>query len=1765
MKSIFISSTFKDMQAERDYLHEKIFSRLRRLAGRYGEDVQELDLRWGVDTYLMDEAESGYQVLRVCIDAIDRCKPYIVVLLGERYGWIPDEQLVESLRDERLKQHYEAAMSITNLEIQYGALSEEETLERCIFCFRNPDFIEQVPEELRSIYLSESPEHKEKLKKLKEQIRSRKNVKLLDYQVKWDESSRSVTGLEGWGEKLYQLLQELLQKELAGKEASHPVERYILDAQCTKERYLASYTPRLYEETQAVNGFWFMAGDKSELYHKNKSAEELYAYGREQCMHFSGEAGCGKSALLAALSREVEEAGASQILYFSGNPGCQNPGALKSVLIYRLEEILGLPHIFGPENQSQYLRTLDEKAKKIPVYCFVDALDQLFPDYDKAYLEILDLCPNLFVITSALKEFPYEKALLRARKIRFIEVQSFSNVDKRNLIQKAGAYRGKKIDHFLEERICEKEGTGNPLFLSLLLQRLFAMRREEFEEAERLAPGMDGLHQYMLRLIEEEPGNAREEALLLFERVSSLFDSSFFKLVTALIAMSETGLTERELGRMLEGLKVEFSQLKFQEILYYLYDVFTEKEDGRFIFLHRIFYEAAGEGMEQRTELRRCFIDYSRTDPEFMEREGYRHILKSRDELGKRVLADCSTWTSALEVRELAVKMLSEDDKAEAYFRDMLSGENVEKLFRFWRAAIGTGADKKARVFRQSISERIAEDDSLEAELRAEAFEGLWNWGEEEEKQLFYTKQVDMLILKMRDPDKQLSWTIRKGHMEAWNLLDGGRYREAAEHLKEIIKKVESLLSHPKLGKDMAFNSIFFSKLLLSNSRKYLKVYLPSYLEEALGIYQRFPEYGREKKFRLQEVELYLEGDLQYIETEPERGKEYAGKALKLARKLCEDYQEEEAFKLLYRALNFYGNDVDRKNCYKYRYEALDVCKRAYQLTHSDYWQHMAAVQASFFARDISSMVQEVQIDTRDEWFSRERQAWDLSFAYFEELSGKGYPYVDRKYYIGSLIKRSEEEAFKFVSDKAAEYAKKACSCLKEDEKKGKDIHIGKAASQYLQACALAAENLDDMLCAEEALPYMYELQECAEEQYKEEPSSENLYILLRCLRIAARGLYHGTRDEDALKAVREGFSLLEMYEGGTDQELLSIREEFTYIHARISLKREEISQARKYMELLTEQMKKGEKDPWMAGQLLLLAGDVLSAEKNYMEARKMYRMAEDYWREQKTGVEENLRWLVGFEIKDGVIKRGLDKRKWHVKTFFYQIYAAWQRAGIPGADMTHSCQGYITVFHFCMAKLYDLKRDHYLPVAEEYMFRAVNKLLSLEKDAGWKDEEVFDIFRRAVSYCEDKDMDAEWILEPAADAFAHYDLGSMMDGRFILLWQSDFWTCVLLYLKERPDLEKAVLPCNRLGIGTLWFRLGCYEEACVWLERARGEEPCYEEAGLRLLFAKAMILLFREDMEQLEEIKARLTQIYEEREYAFGSSYLERLYWEIMKKPEEAFIMYERLRISIKGQEEAQRSLHILKMIAEQGSYYAMSERQRKYFFRRLKEVWQAYMEGSKEHPGGNDRIAFWKKQAEDMKRLAKGGMIWQTDKEDAAEYIFTVCRKISETARSREEREEVYKWSWDFWQENYPDIPAENLSMENLYMLQRLENRFGAVLLPKVEGELCRRTGDKIILLRALETGKESRDRTLAFMDIFEGLLEEELEKWGEDFRSWIVKDDHIWAAKDMKFFKEINKIQDDPKKAVLYEVYRQYQITFKENWHKHWMECLEECKEK
>lgn len=85
------------MDFERDVIHKYIQPRLNAEALPYGENVELCDLRWGVDTVGMDSINSSKKVLEVCFDEIDNCRPYMIVLLGNRYGWIPDNETYNSI------------------------------------------------------------------------------------------------------------------------------------------------------------------------------------------------------------------------------------------------------------------------------------------------------------------------------------------------------------------------------------------------------------------------------------------------------------------------------------------------------------------------------------------------------------------------------------------------------------------------------------------------------------------------------------------------------------------------------------------------------------------------------------------------------------------------------------------------------------------------------------------------------------------------------------------------------------------------------------------------------------------------------------------------------------------------------------------------------------------------------------------------------------------------------------------------------------------------------------------------------------------------------------------------------------------------------------------------------------------------------------------------------------------------------------------------------------------------------------------------------------------------------------------------------------------------------------------------------------------------------------------------------------------------------------------------------------------------------------
>lgn len=127
---VFISSTFQDMEPERAYLVRKVFPELRLHAEKRGINFIPVDLRWGITD---EEARSG-KVLEICLYEIDNSRPFFIGLLGDRYGWCPDEdelknnvRLIEKWGDW-LPEDVRSELSITEIEMQYGVLRNQETV-----------------------------------------------------------------------------------------------------------------------------------------------------------------------------------------------------------------------------------------------------------------------------------------------------------------------------------------------------------------------------------------------------------------------------------------------------------------------------------------------------------------------------------------------------------------------------------------------------------------------------------------------------------------------------------------------------------------------------------------------------------------------------------------------------------------------------------------------------------------------------------------------------------------------------------------------------------------------------------------------------------------------------------------------------------------------------------------------------------------------------------------------------------------------------------------------------------------------------------------------------------------------------------------------------------------------------------------------------------------------------------------------------------------------------------------------------------------------------------------------------------------------------------------------------------------------------------------------------------------------------------------------------------------------------------------------------
>ncbi len=162
---VFLSSTFIDMQEERNYLVKKIFPAIKRECSSRGVDFVALDLRWGIN----DEMSRSGKVVEICMDEIVRSRPFFIGLLGGRYGWIPqgcDNAITEKLllKYPWISNSLRRRQSITEMEMRFGVLDNPEHINAFFFEKRPNAISKKFREEVGSL-------EEEKLNILKKEIK----------------------------------------------------------------------------------------------------------------------------------------------------------------------------------------------------------------------------------------------------------------------------------------------------------------------------------------------------------------------------------------------------------------------------------------------------------------------------------------------------------------------------------------------------------------------------------------------------------------------------------------------------------------------------------------------------------------------------------------------------------------------------------------------------------------------------------------------------------------------------------------------------------------------------------------------------------------------------------------------------------------------------------------------------------------------------------------------------------------------------------------------------------------------------------------------------------------------------------------------------------------------------------------------------------------------------------------------------------------------------------------------------------------------------------------------------------------------------------------------------------------------------------------------------------------------------------------------------------------------------------------------------------
>lgn len=607
---VFISSTFNDMHAERDYLVKRVFPELDEWCEERRLRLIDIDLRWGITE---KDSMENKRVVEVCLANIDRCRPLFLCFLGQRRGWVPKREDISASTFENFpKLDSYLGSSVTEMEITHalidpmlnGSVFELRNRERAFFFLRESDYLQEITDPLlRNIYTNEGEpdpvDSDQKLEELKERVRATGKT-VFNYNATWKMEATTpellapgkpesimcgrLTDFRCEGHELSDVIIEQLKETITAlypdrrpTGAENPLQRELDD----QARFLQFSKEGFIERTGEF--------DKIESYIEN---------GDVRTCAIIANSGMGKTSYLARLVERLQTADKCNVIYrFIGTSAGSVSQA--SLLLSIADE---LSKRFGVNNNTISLQKIIETfpsmlakaAEKKPLTVIIDAVNQLDTSLDDLSW-IPAILPNnvkfiySFKLGEAAGDALHQK-LENDGNTYIIHLKGFEDIsDRYALVNRYLSHYLKELDEDNIREIVTSDGAYNPLFLKVILSEL------------RVFGSHIGLHNRISEQFGTTPKTAFESMLKRLEN-DPIYSAIPSKELTAnffgWLSHSKNGLQPEELAGLMQKFGFSYNEHDARDsvnLMLRQLRAFLAKRDKRQDFFYESFLSAARE------------------------------------------------------------------------------------------------------------------------------------------------------------------------------------------------------------------------------------------------------------------------------------------------------------------------------------------------------------------------------------------------------------------------------------------------------------------------------------------------------------------------------------------------------------------------------------------------------------------------------------------------------------------------------------------------------------------------------------------------------------------------------------------------------------------------------------------------------------------------------------------------------------------------------------------------------------------------------------------------------------------------------------------------------------------------------------------------------------------------------------------------------------------------------------------------------------------